>query len=173
MKKGPKKKTYGKGVNLNFLTIMDQTRIMHLSKYPKPLSLFSHTPEVITHRILRREMYKTLIFPLAFDALILYPSGQSARISIWWHWVRIRQGTSFNGLGAGLSLPRWSVFSSHAQITRDESHIFLINFILFNFMFFAVNNEVEARREEPGYEVGQNLDSCYFLTILDHFWDFF
>ena len=38
---------------------------MHLGKYPKPLSLFSHTPEVMSHRILRREMYKTLIFPLA------------------------------------------------------------------------------------------------------------
>ena len=45
-------------------------------KYPKPLSLFSHTPEVMTHRILQREMYKTLIFPLAFGALILWPSGQ-------------------------------------------------------------------------------------------------
>ena len=38
---------------------------------------------------------------------------------------------------------------------------------LFNFMFFEVNNEVETRREEPGYEVGQNLDSCYFLTIFE------
>ena len=35
-----------KGVNLNFLTILDQT-LMHLGKYPKPLSLFSHTPEVV------------------------------------------------------------------------------------------------------------------------------
>ena len=25
-------------------------------------------------------------------------------------------------------------------------------------MFFAVNNEVETRSEEPGYEVAQNLD---------------
>ena len=30
------------------------------------LSLFFHTPEVMTRRILRREIYKTLIFPLAF-----------------------------------------------------------------------------------------------------------
>ena len=71
-----------KGVDLNILTILDQTRIMHLSKYQKPLSLFSHTPEVMTHWILQREMYKILIFPLAFGALILQPSAQSARISI-------------------------------------------------------------------------------------------
>ena len=69
----------------------------------------------------------------------------------------------------GLSLPRWSVFSWHAQITRDESHIFFINFVLFNFMFFAVNNEVETRREEHGYEVGQNRTRATFWR----FWTIF
>ena len=87
-------------------------------KYPKPLSLFSHTPEVMTHRILKREMYKTLIFPLAFGLERNWPIG-----------------TSFNGLGAGLSL-------------------------------IIMKSKVETRREEPGYEVGPNLDSSYFLTIL-------
>ena len=42
------------------------------------------------------------------------------------------------------------------RLTRDESHIFFIYFI-----FFAVNNEVETRREEPGYELGQNLDLLF------------
>ena len=32
-------------------------------------------------------------------------------------------------------------------------------------MFFAVNNEVETRREERGYEVGQNLEQLF-----DEFW---
>ena len=35
-------------------------------KYPKPLSLFSHSADIMTHRILQREMYKISIFPLAF-----------------------------------------------------------------------------------------------------------
>ena len=39
---------------------------MHLSKYPKPLFLFSYTPEDMIHQILQREMHKTLIFSLVF-----------------------------------------------------------------------------------------------------------
>ena len=34
-----------------------------------------------------------------------------------------------------------------------------VTFILFH--FFAVNNVVETRREEPGYELGQNLDLLF------------
>ena len=68
-------------------------------------------------------------------------------------------------LRAGLS-PSVVGILPHAQI----KHVTKVTFILLIlFYFFAVNNEVETRREEPRYEVGQNLDSCYFLTILDHF----
>ena len=124
---------------------------MHWGKYPKPLSLFSHAPEVMTHRILQREMYKTLIFPLVFDALILYPSGQSARISIWCLVFETRQGTFLTWFRGRIVSPSLvGVCRPHSEDwTRDESHIFFINFI----QLFAVNNEVETRREEPGYEV--------------------
>ena len=39
-------------------------------------------------------------------------------------------------------------------------------------MFFAVNNKVETRREERGYEVGQNLAKyateykCYSISVI-------
>ena len=45
-------------------------------KHPKLLSFFSHSAEVMTHRTLKREMYKTLIFPLAFGLEWHWPIGQ-------------------------------------------------------------------------------------------------
>ena len=49
----------------------------------------------------------------------------------------------------------------HAQI-KPVTKVTLILLILF--YIFAVNNEVETRREEPGDELGQNLD-----LLFDHF----
>ena len=40
-------------------------------------------------------------------------------------------------------------------------------------MFFAVNNEVETRREEPGYEVGQTLDPVLLFDDFGPFLRFF
>ena len=45
--------------------------------------------------------------------------------------------------------------------------------ILFYFMFFAVNNKVETRREEPGYEFGQNLNLFLLFDDFGRFLRFF
>ena len=140
---------------------------MHSSKYPKPLSLFSHTPEVMTHQILQREMYKTLIFPLAFGLERCWPIGQ-----LFGHQSDALCSNPTRGI---LQWLRGRIVSPSVVgillACSDNPKVTFFLLILFCLIlcFFPVNIEVETRREEPGYEVGQNLDPCYFLTILDHF----